>query len=66
MRKTSDQPGKCPICAKPEQPDYAPFCSRVCKDRDLLQWLGDGYRIAGPPVDERDALGRVDSEDSDR
>jgi endogenous inhibitor of DNA gyrase (YacG/DUF329 family) len=49
------------LCGKPEQPEHAPFCSRGCKDRDLLKWLGEGYRIAGPPADP----GRVDSEDDD-
>ena len=39
---------KCPLCGKPASPDHAPFCSRGCKDRDLLKWLGEGYRIAGP------------------
>lgn len=43
--------GKCPVCGKAEVPDFKPFCSRGCKDRDLLQWLGDGYRIPGPPAD---------------
>jgi hypothetical protein len=40
----------CPICAKPGDSLHAPFCSRGCKDRDLLQWLGDGYRLPGPPA----------------
>ena len=31
--------------------EHAPFCSRGCKDRDLLKWLGEGYRIPGPPAD---------------
>ncbi|MES2902911.1 MAG: DNA gyrase inhibitor YacG [Pseudomonadota bacterium] len=47
----------CPLCAKPAQPDHAPFCSRGCKDRDLLKWLGEGYAIPGPPAD-RDGLDR--------
>jgi uncharacterized protein len=38
----------CPICGKPPSVEHAPFCSRGCKDRDLLKWLGEGYRIAGP------------------
>ena len=42
---------RCPICRSPLHPDHAPFCSRGCKDRDLLQWLDDGYRIPGPPAD---------------
>lgn len=41
---------KCPACGKPVSKDAAPFCSAGCKDRDLLKWLGDGYRIPGPPV----------------
>jgi uncharacterized protein len=41
----------CPLCGKPSAPDFAPFCSPGCKDRDLLKWLGDGYAIPGPPAD---------------
>ncbi len=41
---------KCPACSRPATPDHAPFCSAGCKDRDLLKWLGDGYRIPGPAV----------------
>ena len=41
----------CPICAAAPAPDFDPFCSRGCKDRDLLQWLGEGYRLPGRPVD---------------
>lgn len=51
----------CPLCKKPAQPGFAPFCSRGCKDRDMLQWLGDGYRIPGPAVDPA----ALDSEESD-
>jgi endogenous inhibitor of DNA gyrase (YacG/DUF329 family) len=39
-------------------PAHAPFCSQGCRDRDLLQWLDDGYRIPGPPTEESlDSLG---------
>ena len=41
-------PKGCPLCGKSSSPEHAPFCSRGCKDRDLLRWLGEGYRIAGP------------------
>ncbi|HVI97788.1 MAG TPA: DNA gyrase inhibitor YacG [Sphingomonas sp.] len=44
----------CPICGKPVDPDYKPFCSRGCKDRDLLQWLGEGYRVPAEPIDPSD------------
>ncbi len=45
------------MCRKPPSPGHAPFCSQGCKDRDLLRWLGEGYRIPGPPADPE----RVDS-----
>lgn len=41
---------KCPICGKPRQSQYAPFCSSRCRDRDLLKWLDDGYMLPGPPA----------------
>ncbi|NNC48781.1 MAG: DNA gyrase inhibitor YacG [Sphingomonas sp.] len=50
MPKKADS--NCPVCGKPIQKDYRPFCSRGCKDRDLLNWLGDGYRIPGPQVSQ--------------
>jgi uncharacterized protein len=52
----------CPVCGKPATPDHAPFCSRGCRDRDLLQWLGEGYRL---PVrdDEQDGLDSNDRAD---
>lgn len=42
---------RCPICDAPAAPPHLPFCSRGCKDRDLLRWLGDGYRLPGPAAD---------------
>jgi len=43
-------PVNCPICGKPAAPDATPFCSSRHRDRDLLQWLGEGYRIPGRPI----------------
>ena len=54
---------RCPLCGKPQHPEHAPFCSRGCKDRDLLKWLGEGYRIPGPAADVQQELGGVDSEE---
>ena len=47
---------KCPVCRKPTADEFAPFCSRGCKDRDLLKWLGDGYRVPGPPFDPQSVI----------
>ena len=56
----------CPLCGKPAAEPHAPFCSRGCKDRDLLKWLGEGYRIPGPPAELADGSDGVDSEESER
>jgi endogenous inhibitor of DNA gyrase (YacG/DUF329 family) len=42
---------RCPLCKKPVDPKHAPFCSQGCRDRDLLNWLGDAYAVPGPPVE---------------
>lgn len=53
----------CPVCRKPATDEFAPFCSPGCKSRDLLKWLGEGYRIPGPPAELPDQeLGGVDSD----
>ena len=37
----------CPTCGKPTAAEFHPFCSRGCKDRDLLAWLSESYRLPG-------------------
>ncbi|QLC22404.1 DNA gyrase inhibitor YacG [Parasphingopyxis sp. CP4] len=55
----------CPLCGKPPSTDHRPFCSAGCRDRDLLQWLGDGYRVAGPPADPEAIAMQQNGLDSD-
>ncbi|MDL2341039.1 MAG: DNA gyrase inhibitor YacG [Pseudomonadota bacterium] len=52
---------KCPYCGNPPAERFAPFCSAGCKDRDLLKWLGGGYRIPGRPA-EPEELGEPEGE----
>lgn len=40
---------KCPICGKPVQEKYRPFCSLRCADVDLGRWLKGVY--ATPSVE---------------
>ncbi len=42
-RKAKADP--CPICRKPSQAAFAPFCSTRCADIDLGRWLSDRYVI---------------------
>ena len=43
---------KCPICGKPVEAEYRPFCSRRCADVDLQRWFTGRYAVPGAKVDE--------------
>jgi endogenous inhibitor of DNA gyrase (YacG/DUF329 family) len=55
-------PKNCPLCGQPPAKEHAPFCSRGCKDRDLLRWLDEGYKIPGPAAGSQG----LDSDEGDR
>ena len=52
---------RCPICGKPTEADYRPFCSRRCADVDLQRWLSGRYAV--PAQD--DESGPADDSDED-
>lgn len=43
----------CPICDKPTEKAFRPFCSKRCADLDLAKWFTGGYAI--PSRDPEDA-----------
>lgn len=47
----------CPICSKPSDPEYRPFCSRRCADVDLGRWLNERYRVPAEPMTDLDEDG---------
>ena len=49
----------CPICRRPAQQGYRPFCSRRCADVDLARWFKGVYRIQ---VDDPEAETRPEEE----
>ncbi|MDZ3832521.1 MAG: DNA gyrase inhibitor YacG [Sphingopyxis sp.] len=55
--------GKCPLCGQPRDEVYKPFCSRGCRDRDLLSWFGESYRV--PAHQAPDGTADVDRYDED-
>ncbi len=54
----------CPICEKPADKAFRPFCSRRCADVDLSRWLKGSYAIPGPPAGEEDGAMAVDDAES--
>lgn len=48
----------CPICKKPTEATFKPFCSKRCADVDLSRWLNGAYAIPGAPLeDDEDSAG---------
>jgi uncharacterized protein len=43
---------RCPICGKPRDLRFRPFCSRACRGRDLINWLDGRYAVPAVEVDE--------------
>ncbi|MBS0983120.1 MULTISPECIES: DNA gyrase inhibitor YacG [Gluconobacter] len=35
----------CPICNRPTEPAFRPFCSQHCADIDLGRWFNGNYRV---------------------
>jgi endogenous inhibitor of DNA gyrase (YacG/DUF329 family) len=56
----SPKPDLCPLCGKPTSPAHQPFCSQGCKDRDLLNWLGEAYATPVRANEEESASSGLD------
>lgn len=46
----------CPICDKPTETDFRPFCSKRCADRDLAKWFSGGYAIPADNPEDAEEL----------
>jgi endogenous inhibitor of DNA gyrase (YacG/DUF329 family) len=44
--------GRCPVCGRARDPNFKPFCSRTCRDRDLINWLDGRYAVPAVETDE--------------
>ncbi|MGZ3274556.1 MAG: DNA gyrase inhibitor YacG [Caulobacteraceae bacterium] len=58
MTSPSPSAPQCPICRRPADAAYRPFCSKRCADVDLQRWLGGVYVIPGEPEEEGAAAPR--------
>ena len=55
----------CPICGKPTDPKFKPFCSQRCRQVDLNRWLSGTYRIPGSERSGGDPADKNQSESED-
>ncbi len=44
----------CPICGKPVEERFRPFCSKRCADVDLNRWLSGVYAVPVTEDEEED------------
>lgn len=45
---------RCPICGRPRDLAFRPFCSKRCRDVDLHRWFGEAYAIPAADLGEED------------
>ncbi|KJC33688.1 DNA gyrase inhibitor [Bradyrhizobium sp. LTSP885] len=53
-RKPAATVKACPICRKPAEQAFLPFCSPRCRDVDLNRWLKGSYVVPGRDDDVED------------
>ncbi|MES2145706.1 MAG: DNA gyrase inhibitor YacG [Pseudomonadota bacterium] len=56
----------CPVCSRPTDAKYRPFCSRRCADVDLGRWLTGTYVIPTEEADQEDTPDPHPDDDSPR
>lgn len=44
----------CPICGKPVDAAFKPFCSKRCADIDLNRWLSGVYAVPAKEDEDED------------
>jgi uncharacterized protein len=54
----------CPLCGKPTDQAFKPFCSKRCADIDLNRWLSGVYAVPVKEADDEDGE-RPKDEDAD-
>lgn len=63
-RKTSA--ARCPICSKPTDVAFQPFCSKRCADIDLNRWLSGVYAVPVKEVDDEDGERPAEPDESEK
>ena len=56
----------CPICGKPTDQEFRPFCSKRCADVDLNRWLSGVYAVPVTENDDEDGERPADADESER
>ena len=52
----------CPICKKPTEAAFRPFCSNRCAQIDLVRWFNGDYAIPGEAAEDSEAVDGTDAD----
>ena len=64
-RKDGGAPA-CPICGKPVDAAFKPFCSKRCADIDLNRWLSGVYAVPVKEDEDEDGERPADNDNDER
>lgn len=56
----------CPICGKPVDAAFKPFCSKRCADIDLNRWLSGVYAVPVKEDEDEDGERPADNDNNER
>jgi endogenous inhibitor of DNA gyrase (YacG/DUF329 family) len=54
----------CPICGRPSQQEWRPFCTKRCADVDLGRWFRESY-VVTEPADPDAGTGALQDDDDE-
>ena len=57
---------RCPLCRKPVDAAFKPFCSKRCADIDLDRWLSGVYAVPVKDAEDEDGTRLPDGEPGDK
>ena len=57
---------RCPICGKPTDQAFRPFCSKRCADIDLNRWLSGVYAVPVKEDEDEDGERPADNGESEQ
>ncbi len=58
--------GVCPLCGKPMDAAFKPFCSKRCADIDLNRWLKGVYAVPVKAAEDEDGERPAEGEAGER